>query len=202
VRVTARPAVDQTRCLFTVELDDVSVGGDHLLCEPGPRALEILERVLAVAAVAAACDATGATERVLEVTSEYASQRMQFGKPIGSFQAVKHHCANMAVSVETSRAAVRAILDVLDGDPAAWSERAAVAASYVGPACSAACGLGLRVHGGIGFTWEHDIHLFLKRVKLDEVLFGTPAWHRQRLAGSVFPRLIAARAGNDEARTA
>jgi alkylation response protein AidB-like acyl-CoA dehydrogenase len=65
-----------------------------------------------------------------------------------------------------------------------------VVSSFVGPACSAACALGLRVHGGIGFTWEHDSHLFLKRAKLDEVLFGSPSWHRRRLADDVFPEVV------------
>ena len=115
---------------------------------------------------------------------------MQFGKPIGSFQAVKHHCANMAVNVESSRAATRAAAVELDGDPAGWATTAAITASYVGPACSEVCGLAMRVHGGIGFTWEHDTHLQMKRVKLDEVLFGTPSWHRRRLADAVFPSLV------------
>jgi alkylation response protein AidB-like acyl-CoA dehydrogenase len=126
----------------------------------------------------------------LEATAFYARERMQFGKPIGSFQAVKHHCANMAVNVAASRAATSAAAAELDGDAATWAHTAGITASYVGPACSEVCALALRVHGGIGFTWEHDTHLQLKRVKLDEVLFGTPAWHRRRLADVVFPALV------------
>ena len=146
------------------------------------RASAVLDELLAVGVIAAACDATGVAERALDGAVEYAKDRMQFGKPIGSFQAVKHHCANMAIAVEASRAAVRGACEALDGDPRRWLTTAAVTASYVGPACAEACALALRVHGGIGFTWEHDSHLYLKRAKLDEVLFGTPSWHRRRLA--------------------
>jgi alkylation response protein AidB-like acyl-CoA dehydrogenase len=149
----------------------------------------LFDRVLAIGVVAASCDATGATEQALERTADYAKERTQFGKPIGSFQAVKHHCADMAIAVEASRAATRAAAEALDADPLAWATAAAITASYVGPACSRACALALLVHGGIGFTWEHDAHMFLKRTKLDEVLFGTPSWHRRRLADAVFPTL-------------
>jgi alkylation response protein AidB-like acyl-CoA dehydrogenase len=182
--------VDETRRLFRVSFDDVVVSNDRLLCEPGPDAAALYERALAIGVIAASCDAAGVAERVLERAAEYAKERTQFGKPIGSFQAVKHHCADMAIAVEASRAATRAAADVLDGDPVEWPTTAAVTTSYVGPACSEACAQGLLVHGGIGFTWEHDSHLYLKRAKLDETLFGTPSWHRRRIADAVFPSLV------------
>ena len=190
VNVERVPTVDETRRLFTVTFDRVTVPAARLMCEPGADAERLLDQVLALGVVAAAGDATGAAERALEVTATYAKERMQFGKPIGSFQAVKHHCANMAMAVEASRAATRAAAEALDGDPTEWSTAAAITASHVGPACSEVCALELRVHGGIGFTWEHDTHMHLKRVKLDEVLFGTPSWHRRRLADAVFPSVI------------
>jgi alkylation response protein AidB-like acyl-CoA dehydrogenase len=185
VQIERAASVDPTRRLFTVDFADVVVAEDRMLCDPGPRAEELLEQLVCIGTIAAACDATGVTEQMLERTAEYAKDRMQFGKPIGSFQAVKHHCANIAIAVETSRAAVRAASEALNGDPSAWPTTAAVVSSYVGPACTEACGFGLRVHGGIGFTWEHDSHLYLKRAMLDEVLFGTPSWHRRRLARTV-----------------
>ena len=166
-------------------------GRAHAVRARRARGRALFDRVLAIGVVAAACDAAGVAEQALERAADYAKERTQFGKPIGSFQAVKHHCADMAIAVEASRAATRAAADALDGDPAAWATTAAITSSYVGPACSHACALGLLVHGGVGFTWEHDSHLFLKRVKLDEVLFGTPAWHRRRLADAVFPALVA-----------
>jgi alkylation response protein AidB-like acyl-CoA dehydrogenase len=191
LRIEQRPTVDATRRLFRVTFDDVSVGEGRHLCAPGPEAEALLDRVLAIGVVAAACDAVGTAERALDGAAEYAKERTQFGRPIGSFQAVKHHCADMAIAVEAGRAATRAAVEALDGDPAGWATAAAVTSSYVGPAASNACDLGLRVHGGIGFTWEHDSHLLLKRAKLDEVLFGTPSWHRRRLADAVFPSLVA-----------
>jgi alkylation response protein AidB-like acyl-CoA dehydrogenase len=190
VRIARAPTIDETRRLFTVAFDDVAVRDDRLLCEPGPRTEELLGHVLSLGSIAAACDATGVAEQALEGATTYAKERKQFGKPIGSFQAVKHHCANMAIAVEASRAATRAAADALDGDPATWATTAAITSSYVGPACSEACALAVRVHGGIGFTWEHDAHLHLKRAKLDEVLFGTPSWHRRRLADSAFPTFV------------
>jgi alkylation response protein AidB-like acyl-CoA dehydrogenase len=180
VRIERARTVDETRRLFGMHFDGVQLADDQLLTAPGARAGAILDRVLGLGVVAAAADAVGSAGRMLDVTVEYAKARHQFGKPIGSFQAVKHHCADMAIAIESSRAAVdRAAIDLDGGSDPITS--AGIVASYVGPACSKACALGLLVHGGIGFTWEHEAHLHLKRVKLDEVLFGTPAWHRRRL---------------------
>jgi alkylation response protein AidB-like acyl-CoA dehydrogenase len=185
VTVEAAQMMDVTQRTATITFDGVELAEDRLLAEPGPRSEELLDRILAVGAVAAGTDAAGAIEKVLESAVEYAGERQQFGKPIGSFQAVKHHCANMAMAVETCRAAARAAADALDTDPAGWSTAGAICASHIGPRATEVCGIGLRVHGGIGYTWEHDSHLYLKRVKLDELLFGTPSWHRRRLARTV-----------------
>jgi alkylation response protein AidB-like acyl-CoA dehydrogenase len=191
VHLERTPLIDETRRAFTVSFDGVEVDEGRLLTEPGAAGDELFERLLAIGSIAAGCDAAGAAEHALDQATAYAKDRQQFGKPIGSFQAVKHLCANMAVAVESSRVATVAAADALDGDPDGWPRAASVTASYVGPACAEACAIGLRVHGGIGFTWEHDSHLYLKRVKLDEVLFGTPSWHRRRLADTVFPTLVA-----------
>jgi alkylation response protein AidB-like acyl-CoA dehydrogenase len=183
------PTVDHTRRLFTVRFQDVTVPPGSLLADPGPASAAVIQRAVALGAIAVACDAVGAAERITELTADYAKSRHQFGKPIGSFQAVKHHCADMVILLEGSRAAVRAAFKALDDPAGDWLLAAHVAASYAGPACAAVCELGIGVHGGIGFTWEHDAHLFLKRAKLDEMLFGTPRWHRRQLAGSLFPRI-------------
>ena len=190
VRIERAATVDLTRRLFTVSFDSVQLSADSMLAQPGPSSARLLDRVLALGVVAAAADAVGAAEQALEATAAYARERTQFGKPIGTFQGVKHHCANMAINVEASRAATRAAAVGLDRDSAGWASTAAITASYVGPACSEVCALAMRVHGGIGFTWEHDTHLQMKRVKLDEVLFGSPSWHRRRLADEVFPNLV------------
>jgi alkylation response protein AidB-like acyl-CoA dehydrogenase len=181
VSVQPMAMVDLTRRASTVVLDGVEVSHDRLLCGRGAPATQVLERVLALAAIALMADATGVAQRVVETAAEYANERMQFGRPIGSFQAVKHHCANMLIAVECSKAATAAGIDALDNPSEGLRSAAAVAKSYAGPACSEVAALGIQVHGGIGFTWEHDSHLFLKRAKFDEAWFGSPSWHRRRL---------------------
>jgi alkylation response protein AidB-like acyl-CoA dehydrogenase len=133
-------------------------------------------------AVHRAFDALGAAARLLDLTVSYAGQREQFGAPIGSFQAVKHHCADMVVAVEASRAALWAAALALDTTAGAARTRAAsAAAAYAKSAASKVAGNALQVHGGIGFTWEHDLHLFLRRIKVDEAFDGTVAEHRAAL---------------------
>ena len=183
VDVRLEPTVDATRRSCAVELD-VVVGEDRLLAEAGTSAM-LHERITGVGAVAVAVDALGAGERMLEISSTYAKERMQFGRPIGSFQAVKHHCANMLVAVEASRALVLYAAELFDEPGDEFARAAAAVSSFAIPACADACMIAVQVHGGIGFTWEHDAHLFLKRVKLDEELFGRPTWHRRRLAAQL-----------------
>ena len=133
-------------------------------------------------AVHRAFDALGAAARLLDMTVSYAGQREQFGAPIGSFQAVKHHCADMAVAVEASRATLWAAALALDTASAAARSRAAsAAAAYAKSAAAKVAGTALQVHGGIGFTWEHDLHLFLRRIKVDEAFNGSVAEHRAAL---------------------
>ena len=133
-------------------------------------------------AVYRAFDALGAAARLLDMTVSYAGQREQFGAPIGSFQAVKHHCADMAVAVEAGRAALWAAALALDTASAAARSRAAsAAAAYAKSAAAKVAGTALQVHGGIGFTWEHDLHLFLRRIKVDEAFNGSVAEHRAAL---------------------
>lgn len=133
-------------------------------------------------AVHRAADAIGAASRLLELSVTYAGQREQFGAAIGSFQAVKHHCADMAIAVEAGRSILWAAAEALDteGD----LERAritAASAAYAKVAASRVASYALQVHGGIGFTWEHDLHLFLRRIKVDEAFDGTVAQHRAAL---------------------
>jgi alkylation response protein AidB-like acyl-CoA dehydrogenase len=133
-------------------------------------------------AVHRAFDALGAASRLLDVTVSYAGQREQFGTPIGSFQAVKHHCADMALAVEAGRASLWAAALALDtASGTARSRAASAAAAYAKSAAARVAGTALQVHGGIGFTWEHDLHLFLRRIKVDEAVNGTVAEHRAAL---------------------
>jgi alkylation response protein AidB-like acyl-CoA dehydrogenase len=141
-----------------------------------------LARLSDALAVYRAFDALGAAARLLEMTVAYAGQREQFGAPIGSFQAVKHHCADMAVAVEAGRSALWAAALALDtASPETRTRAASAAAAYAKSAASQVAGTALQVHGGIGFTWEHDLHLFLRRIKVDEAVDGTVAEHRARL---------------------
>ncbi len=141
-----------------------------------------LQYVRDALAVHRAFDALGGAARLLEMTVAYALQREQFGAAIGSFQAVKHHCANMAVGVEAARATLWAAALALDEAPAERRSHAASAAvAYAKSAASEVAGTALQVHGGIGFTWEHDLHVFLRRIKVDEALDGTVAEHRAAL---------------------
>jgi alkylation response protein AidB-like acyl-CoA dehydrogenase len=136
-------------------------------------------------AVHRALDALGGAARLLEMTVAYAGQREQFGAPIGSFQAVKHHCANMAVGVEAGRSALWAAALALDDRSAdTRSHVVSAAVAYAKSAASQVAGTALQVHGGIGFTWEHDLHLLLRRIKVDEALDGTVTEHRAALIPS------------------
>jgi len=167
--------LDLTRSWARVDLDTI-----------GAETTELPAGTLAAArdalAVHRAFDALGAASRLLDMTVEYAGQREQFGVPIGSFQAVKHHCADMAVAVEASRAALWAGALALDTVIGADRSRAAsAAAAYAKSAAARVAGDALQVHGGIGFTWEHDLHLLLRRIKVDEAFNGTVADHRAAL---------------------
>ncbi|NDJ91353.1 acyl-CoA dehydrogenase family protein [Mycolicibacter kumamotonensis] len=144
-----------------------------------------ISKVRDALAVHRALDALGGAARLLDLTVSYAGQREQFGAPIGSFQAVKHHCADMAVGVEAGRSALWAAAMALDGAPSNARSRAASAgAAYAKSAASRVAGTALQVHGGIGFTWEHDLHLFLRRIKVDQAFDGTVAEHRAALVAT------------------
>jgi len=188
VTVDAVVTTDRTRRLGTVTFSGVPVSADRVLAR-GERALDVLARLHSVAAFAVACDAAAVAERAMEETAAYATVRHQFGRAIGSFQAIKHKCANMAVSIEAGKAALSLALDDLSGHPADGSAGTAVstAKAYVCDSAVTVCTDAVQAHGGIGFTWEHDAHLWLKRALLDRALFGSPSWHRRRVADAVLP---------------
>jgi alkylation response protein AidB-like acyl-CoA dehydrogenase len=133
----------------------------------------------------------GGALRVLDLSVEYAKDRVQFGRPIGSFQAVKHRCADMLVDVEGMRSTTYwAAWCLAAGDPEA-SIAASTAKVWCVDASKRVMASALQVHGGIGFTWEHDLHLFLKRAQLDQLSFGDAPFHRERLAALLRPRVEA-----------
>jgi len=142
-------------------------------------------------ATAYAAELLGGAQRLLDMSVEYAKDRVQFDKPIGSFQAVKHRCADMLVDVEGMRSAVYyAAWCIAAGHPDA-SVAASTAKAWCSDASKRVAASALQVHGGIGFTWEHDVHLFLKRAQLDQMAFGDAVRHRTRLTELLRPRIEA-----------
>ncbi|MET8572811.1 acyl-CoA dehydrogenase family protein [Streptomyces sp. NPDC004783] len=189
-------------CLFEVPVDGAGVRREPSVTMDGTRAQarivldraegrligaeadgdRVLRHVLDLACAALAAEQTGAAERCLELTVAHAGERVQFGRPVGSFQAVKHRLADAYVLVESARsAAYGAACGADDGSPD-LSRRAAVAKSACSEAFSTVAGETIQLHGGIGITWEHDAHRYFKRAHGSAQLFGSPAWHRGRLA--------------------
>lgn len=176
-----QPVLDATRRFGLVTADGVEVSEADVWqfsADPHTSVRRLLDR----AAVAIACDSLGLSEAMLDATVAYATVRQQFGRPIGSFQAVKHACADMLVQITVARELVSAAVAQLVADDPAATVGASMAKSY---ACGAAvhiAGQAMQLHGGIGYTWESGIHVFLKRATLDRALFASPAAHRRRLA--------------------
>ena len=174
-------AMDRTRELGW--LRDVNASGGDVVGD----AESFLDR----AAVAFSAELLGVAAKAMEMAVDYAKEREQFGKPIGSFQAVKHRCADMLVDVEGMRSAVFwAAWCVGAGDRDA-SIAASTAKAWCADASKRVLSSALQVHGGIGFTWEHDLHLYLKRAQLDQISFGDAAFHRDRLARLLRQRVAA-----------
>jgi alkylation response protein AidB-like acyl-CoA dehydrogenase len=177
-------SLDMTRKVASLELSGVAA---RLIGSEGDAA-RIIEKTLRLAVVALAAEQVGAAQRCLEMSVDYAKLRVQFGRPIGSFQAIKHKCADMLLEVESARSAAYY---------AAWAAAegsdelpvvASLAKAYCSDAFASAATESIQIHGGIGFTWEHDAHLFYRRAKSTEQFLGSPAEHRDQLA----TRLLAA----------
>ncbi|KPI18916.1 Isovaleryl-CoA dehydrogenase [Actinobacteria bacterium OK074] len=182
---TRLETLDPTRRLARIDLD----GAPALRVGPDGDATAYLRTVLDLAVVALAAEQVGGAQACLDAAVEYAKTRVQFGRPIGSFQAVKHKCADMLVEVEAARSAAYHAGAVAAEEAAHGTGglpvAAALAAAYCAGAFTHAAKENIQIHGGIGYTWEHDAHLYLKRAKSSEQLFGGPALHRARLADLV-----------------
>jgi alkylation response protein AidB-like acyl-CoA dehydrogenase len=181
--------LDLTRRFAEVTFDGVIVPAGSEL----PGGWDVVERCLAVATVLQSAESVGAADHVFESTVDYTKKRVQFGRTIGSFQAIKHRLANLLVKLEAMRVAAEyAALALGDGLPDA-AEAVATAGAYVDDTFAHLCGEAVQLHGGIGFTWEHDAHLYVRRAKVNQVLYGDGAWHRERLV-----RLAEAAAANGD----
>lgn len=173
--------MDQTRKQCEVVFDHVQVGRDRLvgMLDMG---WPILRKVLNIATVALCAEMVGGAQRVLDISVAYAKERVQFGRPIGSFQAIKHKCADMMLQVESAKSAAYYAAWAVDEDATEAPLAVSMAKAYCSDAYRNTTGEGIQVHGGIGFTWEHDMHLYFKRAKYSEFTLGDATYHRELVA--------------------
>lgn len=172
-RVTPQITYDPTRPAGTVTFEDAPAE---------PLDIPMLHPGLQFATAALCAEMIGTSQRILDMTVEYSKQREQFGRPIGSFQAIKHKCAEMATELEAARAAAFYACWAVASGASDGPIASHIAKSYCSDQLGHLAGEGVQAHGGIAFTWEHDMHLYLKRIKTTQVLLGDGAFHRERIA--------------------
>jgi alkylation response protein AidB-like acyl-CoA dehydrogenase len=187
--------MDRTSPTSTLTFASVPVPADAVIGQVD-RGWQIVDPMLQQAAVAASAEMLGASRRCMEMSVEYAKVRQQFGQPIGTFQAIKHACADMLLEVENAHAATYYAAWALDAGAADARLATSAAKAYVGDASRKVCGSAIQVHGGIGFTWEYDLHLYFKRAKHYEPLFGDADFHREQAV-----QLTLARGASDAEHT-
>jgi alkylation response protein AidB-like acyl-CoA dehydrogenase len=175
VKIEPVASLDPTRKLFTVHLH----GAEAHRIEGDAAAVD---RAYWAIAAALAAESTGVAQRALDMAVEYAKDRKQFDRPIGAYQAVSHRCAQMLLEVEGARSATYYAAWALDNEPESAALAASMAKAYASDAGWRVTASALQVHGGIGFTWEHDLHFFLKRARANAAAFGDARWHRARVA--------------------
>ena len=184
------PTMDQARKQAAIQLQQVSLTANTIMGEER-QGWSALSQVIDLATIALAAEQVGGCQQLLDKTIEYTSERVQFNRTIASYQAVKHKAADMMMKTEVARSAVYYAAciaqEALEGGPLAGelSEAASVAKSYCSDAYFAIAGDALQLFGGVGFTWEYDVHLYLKRAKSSEHLLGNGAMHRERLASAL-----------------
>ena len=184
------PTMDQTRKLASIKLEGLRVAADSAMLDLG-NAAQHLDNILALANIAQSAEQMGVADKSLRMSVDYISERKQFGRSVGSFQAIKHKAADMMTKAEAARSAVYYAACIADefladgpmGDQ--LLEAASIAKAYCCEAAFFNAGCALQLHGGVGFTWEYDVHLYFKRAKAAQVSFGDTAWHKERLAAMV-----------------
>ncbi len=172
---------DQTRRVYEIELKNVTVTKSALIGVEGG-GWKILARLLDAAAIALAADSLGGSQKSLEMAVDYTKVRTQFNRPIASFQALKHLAAEMASEIEPARALVWYAAHAFDTHPREASRAASLAKARLSEVYSRTTNRAVQMHGGIGFTWEHDMHFWFKRAKWNEFAFGDAVFHRERIA--------------------
>jgi alkylation response protein AidB-like acyl-CoA dehydrogenase len=179
--VKSLETLDMTRRWSEVRFEGVQLGADAVMGAPD-KAWPALKRALEWATAALCAEMVGGVQKVLETSTEYAKTRHQFGKPIGIYQAISHKLADMLVLSESGRSATYYAAWTVDADAPDRSLASSMAKAYVSDAYRKVAGDGIQVHGGIGFTWEHDMHLYFKRAKSSEVTLGDATYHRELVA--------------------
>jgi len=181
--MTVKPlsTLDMTHKWYEVKFDNVELGADALMGEPD-KGWAPLRRALDWATAGICAEMVGGAQKVLEDSVEYAKTRQQFGKPIGIYQAVSHKLADMLLEVESAKSVTYYAAWTVDADAPDRALACSIAKAYTSDAYRHATGSGIQVHGGIGFTWEHDMHLYFKRAKASEVTLGDPTFHRELVA--------------------
>jgi alkylation response protein AidB-like acyl-CoA dehydrogenase len=175
------PTLDQTRRQADIQLADVRVPRDALIGEAG-NGWPLIAQTLDLGITALAAEQAGGARKVLALTVDYIQERVQFGRQIGSFQAIKHRCADMMVKVESALAAANCAAEAADAGDADFPMLAAMAKAYCSDAYFACAGESIQLHGGVGFTWEYDPHLYFKRARASGAMLGSADYHRERIA--------------------
>ena len=181
VSISPATSIDLTRRLHSVGFDGVRVAPRDTLPGEAEEYMPVFHRLC----VALAAESTGIAQRTMEMAVSYAKDRQQFGRPIGSYQAVSHRCAQMLLETENARSAVYGAAWAADAEPESLPKAASMAKAYASDAGWRVPDASIQVHGGIGFTWEHDLHFFLKRGRANASMFGDARWHRERVADAV-----------------
>ena len=187
ITINPMPAVDATRLLYAVEFNDVAVSAEDVISD-NARASSSLEYALDVATLAVSAEMVGGMQLLLDASVEYAKTRKQFGKPIGQFQAIQHHCANMLLMSESARSAVYYAAWLMGNDLDQAPLAVSMAKVYASDSYREVGNLAIQVHGGIGFTWDENVHFYYKRAKASEVIFGDATYHRERIARLIVDR--------------
>jgi alkylation response protein AidB-like acyl-CoA dehydrogenase len=191
ISVARNVEMDRSNPTATLTFKDVRVTSDSVIGSVD-HGWSIVSAVLDRAAVGAAAEMLGAARRCMDMSVEYAKVRQQFGQPIGMFQAIKHACAEMLLEVENSHGATYYAAWASDAGSSDASLAASSAKAYVGDASRKVCGSSIQVHGGIGFTWDYDLHLYFKRAKHFEPLYGDADYHRERALQLTLDRMASA----------
>jgi alkylation response protein AidB-like acyl-CoA dehydrogenase len=177
LKISPMTAMDLTRKLYVVECNDTPAEEISATTD--------LARAFDVATAALSAELVGGMQRTLDITVEYAKTRKQFGKPIGTFQAVQHQCADMYLETESSRSAVYYAGWALEENSPDATVAVSIAKMYASDAARTVGNRGIQIHGGMGFTWENDVHLYYRRAKGSETAFGDATFHRERIASAV-----------------